>query len=298
MADRTVLFGNGINLAEGGEGYPNWNELLSRIANRLHVGRASHGTSQSLLFDLLAHRRGRRDGVAGVDEIIHEEMQRLDCIEPQADSLFHRLLDVDADAYLTTNYDYALERAICEREGIGRDGLDVGAGYANETYISLHRCRKYKGGIVYHVHGELNYPNSICLGYMHYVRNLSSVVGALTEESENGLDISLREDVLRGKGRRSWADRFFNSDVYIVGFGMAESEIDFWWLLDLRARIILAGGADAPRNTISYLCAYEGEAPEICETLESLKVDVYHQQVTRGEWKEAYETLIDDVIPR
>ena len=36
---------------------------------------------------------------------------------------------------------------------------------------------------------------------------------------------------------------FFNSDIHIVGFGFDYSEIDLWWILNKRARMMLANNS-------------------------------------------------------
>ena len=51
----------------------------------------------------------------------------------------------------------------------------------------------------------------------------------------------------------SWAELMFRTNVYIVGFGMGFSEIDIWWLLNKRARMIQEDKCIS--NTITYLYA-------------------------------------------
>lgn len=49
----------------------------------------------------------------------------------------------------------------------------------------------------------------------------------------------------------SWVELFFNTNVYIAGFGMSFSEIDIWWLLNKRARFMLK--IPQITNEITYL---------------------------------------------
>jgi len=69
----------------------------------------------------------------------------------------------------------------------------------------------------------------------------------------------------------SWAELFFRSNIYIVGFGMSFSEIDIWWLINKRARIY---NEVKLSNKIYYL--YNGQYDkneDIHEILEIFKVD-------------------------
>ncbi len=40
---------------------------------------------------------------------------------------------------------------------------------------------------------------------------------------------------------KSWIDLFFTSNVHIIGYSMPFDEIDLWWLLDKRKRLIWEG---------------------------------------------------------
>ena len=40
---------------------------------------------------------------------------------------------------------------------------------------------------------------------------------------------------------KSWIDHFFFSNVHILGLGLDFSEIDLWWILDRRKRLIMEG---------------------------------------------------------
>ena len=73
----------------------------------------------------------------------------------------------------------------------------------------------------------------------------------------------------------SWAELFFNSDVYIAGFGMDFSEIDVWWLLTKRARIYKI--SEFLNNNIHYLYSncHDSGKDDIFEALNALHVDCH-----------------------
>ena len=51
----------------------------------------------------------------------------------------------------------------------------------------------------------------------------------------------------------SWAELFFNSNVYIAGFGMDYAEIDLWWLINQRARMKYVKDVKNLNNKICFL---------------------------------------------
>ena len=81
---------------------------------------------------------------------------------------------------LTTNYDHNLETAIT---------VCPSAPYANEVPQSVHRYETVASNkrhtriadiTIHHVHGELKYPKSICLGITKYVDNLVKTIELLS----------------------------------------------------------------------------------------------------------------------
>lgn len=51
----------------------------------------------------------------------------------------------------------------------------------------------------------------------------------------------------------SWIDHIFMSDVYIVGLGLDYSEIDLWWLLDRRQRMLRGDGVMKQNKIVYFL---------------------------------------------
>lgn len=80
---------------------------------------------------------------------------------------------------------------------------------------------------------------------------------------------------------RSWIDCFMLGDIYIVGLGMALSELDLWWLVNCKKRNF------ADRKVVLY-------KPDI-KTEEQLLADAYGIEVItagfNGDYREYYEWL-------
>lgn len=77
----------------------------------------------------------------------------------------------------------------------------------------------------------------------------------------------------------SWVELFFNSELFISGFGMDFSEIDIWWIINRRARMMekfkQEGVPHYLENKIHFLysnCHDSGKV-DIFEALEAFEVD-------------------------
>lgn len=134
------------------------------------------------------------------------------------------------DVILTTNYDYTLENTL------GPFGQDKSI--SPEFKYSLFRRTLNSGKSIWHIHGELHRPNSLILGYDHYVGYVQKIRNYVT----SGIELSNVEFLVRSpfasgvpdfeQGRYySWVDHFLRDTIHIVGLGLDFSEVDLWWLL-------------------------------------------------------------------
>lgn len=156
---------------------------------------------------------------------------------------------------ITTNYDYNLERAAEDAQG-----LTFGPSETDETKYSLRRCRRAatEGSseiAIWHVHGEADHPRTLMLSHDHYVRYINRMrryVPADTgaADSGNGDEESGDESIRDALGREVWIPLFLQSDVHVLGFGFDYTEIELWWLLSLKRREALRGRAVG--RTITY----------------------------------------------
>ena len=150
-----------------------------------------------------------------------------------------RIMSLPVNTYFTTNYDYALEQSV--NPDFKRQPT------TQETTYSRMRFQTVKvGGTdkkVYHIHGEVKAPNSICLGFEHYSGTLEKMRSDLvrsTKDKNNNLDEHEYhlKDVMTGVELPDlcWYLKFFSEDIYILGFNIDFSEQDLWWLIDYRYR--------------------------------------------------------------
>lgn len=150
------------------------------------------------------------------------------------------LVSIGGTHILTSNYEYTLEAA----GGVGR-GKAVD--FSSETRYSLFRCREVRSKRIWHIHGEIDKPETIMLGYEQYVGYLYKARNYLTLDSKRQSTgaYDYRSPVIHGRYNfeertdsiYSWIDIFLRDDVHMVGFTCDYSEIDIWWLLGLKERL-------------------------------------------------------------
>lgn len=176
-----------------------------------------------------------------------------------------QLLDLQIGEILTTNYEFALERA-ASASTEGKDSIKPANG-ANpmenksavaERRYSIFRNYKANGIRFWHIHGDCNHPNSIALGYEHYsgyLQTMRNYVVSGTGKSYKKVKLRPLTKRIRASRRpeiRSWLDVFFTHDVHIVGLGLDFVEIHLWWLLTFRARAQNSGKLLAQNKVFYY----------------------------------------------
>lgn len=233
-----VFCGNGINLME--KRTPSWGTLLRDISADYGISQVDSLSMTLGYEEFEAKIMNRQPDVRPVD-IKRKIAESLDMKTKTVDarnkkSVYRRLFDLGIREFITTNYDYSIERTAVP---------DFVHKYTTrEQLYSKYRKQKADYIVVHHVHGECAYPSSICLGYEHYAGTLEKIRSFLTESTstkdKNDPHKFRLYDVLVGleKAEDSWLYRFFTEDIYFLGFGLDVSELDLWWLITYRAKLI------------------------------------------------------------
>ncbi len=153
-----------------------------------------------------------------------------------------RLLSLDFDHLLTTNYSYEIERVAdgrIDRAGKGTDRLmrHTSAVKKAEPKYLLHTYNQvvYGGRThrVWHIHGEARKPGGIIIGHYYYGQLLTKWMELLRErENRQYRNQQSGEPPIMD----SWLDAFILGDVYVLGFGYDLAESDLWWLLNRKKR--------------------------------------------------------------
>lgn len=175
---------------------------------------------------------------------------------------------------LTTNYDGGIEFILCKFCGYKEEkpnDMIAEKIYSIRTYRlfvddkSGHKIKLWK------IHGDLDRIRSITLGFDHYCGTLSKlseyIKGSYSSSQTDRLLSYAGSMIDKCKSQKfddiSWVDLFFSTDLYIVGFGLDFSEIDIWWLLNKRARMMV--DIKEINNRIVYLYNEKYELPHFLE---------------------------------
>ncbi len=243
-----LLLGNGINRVGNGL---SWSGLIQGLIDFADVTVRWDPERKPfpLFYEEIWLEAWRRHGTG--ERPIKREIQRLARgIKPR--DLHRALADLPCEHLLTTNYDYAIELGLSGRKKDWRKTSDV-----FEQRYSLFRRRSHGGRHVWHIHGEIDNPESILVGfeqYGGYLQHLRNYV--LTGTDYRRLKLDPARDRL-GAGDpaiHSWVDLFFVRDVVILGLALDFTEISLWWLLMFRVRQIARGELELT-NRLVYLHA-------------------------------------------
>ena len=233
MKDNVLLIGNGINRIK--QNY-SWSDLLNDLIKYV---KSPYGISTSkkpfpLLYEEIFLNALKNRGInefelkSKIAELFrntnYNELQKL-------------LLNLKIKNILTTNYDYNFESVEFSDQKKLKHTEKI-----KETTYSLFRNYKIKDKYIWHIHGELNYPQSILLGYNHYSGYLQQIrnyfYNVLNYKNENYFP-ALRVRIENGPiFFQTWIDFFFLSNVYILGLSLDFTEMHLWWILNIRSRLM------------------------------------------------------------
>ena len=253
--NNTLLLGNGFSRAV----YPNtplWDDVFDKDMKE----KVSNNT---LLYEYCLLNTNQPDNrfkstltdkirfATQADEI-NQSVQRIDSFG--SDLIKHNISNV-----ISTNIDKGIENLLIEKNGfieewpedIGRD--------AGEKIYNIRRNVKISNGTdsikIWKIHGDIDNIASISFGFDQYCGSLAKMKEYLSGKylSSSGLEcrVSIANKCINENAKLnhnqfvssklfdgiSWIELFFNSNVYIAGFGLAFSEIDIWWLLNKRFRL-------------------------------------------------------------
>ena len=98
-------------------------------------------------------------------------------------------------------------------------------GYLMHTFYDMEKNDDPK--LIWHIHGEINKPDSIILGHYGYFK----LIGKILEKPKKVAKSPDNDDLGKPK---SWPDLFIDSDLYVLGYSFDIAEIDLWGLLSLK----------------------------------------------------------------
>ncbi len=288
----SLLIGNGINRVTNQDA--SWEHVLNALApgpdlSRPALEHMKHKPFALVYEEILLTR-------TSADKRVDERAMKAKIAKLMGDLQFNRfharIMNSGVTHVITTNYDYNFEKSTERR--YPRENL------ARESKYSVFRRRAVAGKFVWHIHGEVEAPNSITLGYDQYcgyVQKLRSYATA-DRESENGSPFKMGNmvfDSIEGTVY-SWLDVFLRDDIHIVGLGLDYTEIDLWWALTYKARKMAQG---FPVGKTIYHDWYKGVVEEQAlarrSLLKALAVEVESRDCSDG-YDNAYDAFIAQIL--
>lgn len=225
-----------------------------------------------------------------------------------SNDFYKRILKMSFSDYITTNYDYAINKAFTE---LSADNTETSNG--TENIYSVRRNKSLKNdkgeeiGKVWNIHGELNHPKTIMLGLNHYCGSIAKINGYLkgaydfSHKASHGKILTIEEKLKKNSfDGYSWVELFFNTNMHIAGFGLDFSEIDIWWVLTRRARMKKSANV---KNVINYytkpLSQVRDDEKEVeirkREMLLSLYVNVIEVKIDDGDYGKQWHKILDKI---
>ena len=209
--------------------------------------------------------------------------------------LLKKLLSMNFDAIITTNYTYEIEQVLT--------GGKWNNNMRRKSFLCLHGSPHAKLNTnicylvettdgreipVFHIHGDYLRKHSLVLSYYSYANSVAKLIEMNKLRSNSYMEKAFSNEKLQVL---SWLDYFIYGKVYVVGFGFDFSEFDIWWAIERKGREIWEHGNLSPYIT------YQGELPyEKKAMLNSL--DVYWPtfvEVKNDDFEREYEGIICDI---
>ncbi|QAV24356.1 hypothetical protein PH4a_13820 [Proteus hauseri] len=283
----TLFFGNGLNRLS--QNHVTWSDLLDKIkgVNTFQSGQLPNTmVYERILMEKRTPSSNDRKDELEIKNIIANELQL-----QGSNEILEKLASLPIEHYLTTNYDYAFEKAL---------GLSPNKNNSEDIY-SLRRKRKYetKNGNKYlwNIHGEIDNPKSIMLRLDHYCGSVSKLDAYIkgkykitTDGKERTIEKITKKLEKSSFCLTSWVDLFFCTNIHIIGFSLDYSETDIWWLLNKRARFSSTGNVENKIYFYTHNMCTEKE-----ELLKSFNVKVVNLQLKNNDYKNMYKSAIKEM---
>lgn len=284
-----LLIGNGLNLCCKGM---SWKVLLENIANRYFMS-SDMVNSNVLAFEQLKCAVMSRNINVSSENFAFEILEKLDTLDYQSViSIYKPFLDLPIKNILTTNFDYSIEKTLKKDYEYSKYTKNVVM--PQETKCSRIRHTVIDGKNIFHIHGELGKKSTICMGNIHYATNLTSIMNSILDYDKKTDDYIIKESVFSDDNEfLSWAQLFFTDDVYVVGLGLYECDIDLWWLISYRKQLKQEG--KKIDNKIVYYYLFEEKDQNFIDCLRTMGVEVRERKIVDRKWKDTYIEIAYDI---
>ena len=304
---KTILFGNGLNLLNG---YSTWEDLLVNIDDKKDDVKIPNTLQfeaeilplpekkiEPLFFDkeIVTYDDESVTRKINTETILKAKIAEA-MLQYDSNEIYQRIAEMkDVSHYVTTNYDDVLKRTLLDMYYHEHEHIK------NEITYSLRRryTLDYAGAEkhIWNIHGEIDLPQTIMLGLNQYCGSVSKISDYLNGKYEFKQDkqkvvIPKIQERLRDgiKTPLSWIDLFFISDIYIMGFSMLYEEIDLWWILTRRKRLMRQGAN--VNNRIFYCGDIKPGKRQLFRTMD---VEIIEPDPKAVDFKDKYHSIFDKI---
>lgn len=290
LNNKVLFIGNDINNLTNKE---SWENLVAAL--RQKVGKKDDAEDLRkqfpMVFENLLSYGILNHKISHEIELKNIVAERITQIEPN--EIHQRIIDINPKHTITANYDFVLEK-----------GYDA----TNQSRIIEKRYsvfRRYKdnnsGRNFWHVHGDYLNPATINLGFEHYCGQLQDlrnyVVSGTNYKTKNYHNGPLTKRLANLTDEpESWVDLFFTKEIHIIGLCLDFIEIDLWWLLTWRAKLIGRNRMHITNKIFYYIPEkYCGSAKGKIELLGNMAVEVI---IINKDGKDFYNSVFDLIKPK
>ena len=290
----TIFYGNGVNLlSKNGK---TWDNILREISVGQILPPIGNNTLKYEYIVLPKNKYTEVDHgctftVAGVKvtEMIDTEIDIKTKLKEkmthfEAPAFYDKLAELEADNYITTNYETFLNNPLMKR-GYKMKNTECSIRNIEAHFTFVSGEKKIR---LWNMHGSFDREERIMLGLYDYCESVTKLKRMF--ELSNGL-LSAETD------KKSWPYVMLHSNVYILGFGLGYEEIDLWYFLTVRKRLIR--GKIIERNKIIYYSINDNSLDiGKAKLLEALDVEVESIPFDWSEYayQKAYDIIYDKIL--
>jgi len=296
--ENTIFFGNGINRLDPAN--ISWDELLREIKG---INDFQNGDlPNTMIYERIILDRP----LTSIDVLSEEYSIKVKISElmkiTNTNEYYKDLYNLNAQNFITTNYDYAFVHSILEIPEVNTPLHE----YSSEDIYSLRRLKRISNlreskKHFWQIHGEIRKPATIMLGLDHYCGEIGKIDlytkgGYRYKDKVDVTEVSIIDKLINQTFTdSSWIELFFTSAIHILGFSLDYSEIDLWWIINKRARMKKGEYGHLINNEIIYYC--DNTISEYQKgVLESMDIKVVITKLIDSDKK--YFVYYDDVIKK
>ena len=281
---KVLFLGNGIlRLGSNGTG---WDDLLCALSPDGAVKRDVRNIPNAM----------QPEAIRGTDV---EEVQQLTaaCLASQEPhDVLKKLVFLDFDAILTTNYTYEIERALMDGKWNDNRRKRCHTTLCGSPHVLYNTCKcnlvkDVNGRIipVFHVHGELARKRSLVLSYYSYADAVYHLIEMNKRRKNDYEEHQQSGSLLTVQG---WLDYFLMGEVYAVGFGFDLSEFDIWWAAERKSREHADKGA-----LHAYMISNTHKRAK-SSMLQAMRIDERFFRARDGQYEKAYLSALEEIKKR